>query len=68
MKGNDDDPTRNVALRQGWQDFLSAWKAATSFLLYIAALDWALLAPLIAWGLEAIVRSGGAACFSPGQR
>jgi len=64
MKGNDDDPTTIVALRQGWQDFRSAWKAATGFLLYNAALDWALLSPLIAWGLEAIVRSGGAVAIT----
>jgi len=57
-------PPTTVALRQGWQDFQSAWKAATGFLLYSAALDWALLAPLIAWGLEAIVRSGGAVAIT----
>jgi len=43
-------PPTIVALRQGWQDFRSAWKAATGFLLFIAALDWALLSPLIVWG------------------
>ena len=52
-------PPTIVALRQGWQDFRSAWKAATCFLLFITTVDWALLSPLIAWGLEAIVRSGG---------
>src|SRR6266850_2611925 len=57
-------PPTIVALRQGWQDFRSAWKAATGFLLYNAALDWALLSPLIAWGLEAIVRSGGAVAIT----
>src|SRR5262249_50635084 len=57
-------PPTILALRQGWQDFRSAWKAATCFLLYIAALDWALLSPLIAWGLEAIVRSGGAVAIT----
>ena len=57
-------PPTIVALRQGWQDFRSAWKAATGFLLFITALDWALLSPLIAWGLEAIVRSGGAVAIT----
>ena len=57
-------PPTIVALRQGWQDFRSAWKAATGFLLYNAALEWALLSPLIAWGLEAIVRSGGAVAIT----
>ena len=57
-------PPPIVALRQGWQDFGSAWKAATGFLLYNAALDWALLSPLIAWGLEAIVRSSGAVAIT----
>ena len=57
-------PPTFVALRQGWQDFRSAWKAATGFLLFITALDWALLSPLIAWGLEAIVRSGGAVAIT----
>jgi hypothetical protein len=57
-------PPTIVALRQGWQDFRSAWKAATGFLLYNAALDWALLSALIAWGLEAIVRSGGAVAIT----
>lgn len=57
-------PPTIVAVRQGWQDFRSAWKAATGFLLFIAALDWALLSPLIAWGLEAIVRSGGAVAIT----
>jgi glycerophosphoryl diester phosphodiesterase len=57
-------PPTIVALRQGWQDFRSAWKAAASFLLYSAALDWALLSPLIAYGLEAIVRSGGAVAIT----
>jgi glycerophosphoryl diester phosphodiesterase len=57
-------PPSIVALRQGWQDFRSAWKAATCFLLFITALDWALLSPLIAWGLEAIVRSGGAVAIT----
>src|SRR5438067_8179902 len=52
------------ALRQGWQDFRSAWKAATGFLHYNASLDWALLSPLIAWGREAIVRSGGAVAIT----
>jgi|SRR5437764_15023970 len=57
-------PPTIVALRQGWQDFRSTWKAATGFLLYNAALDWALLSPLIAWGLEAIVCSGGAVAIT----
>ena len=57
-------PPTIVALRQGWQDFRSAWKAATGFLLFITALDWALLSPLIAWGLEAIVRSAGAVAIT----
>src|SRR5260370_2645508 len=57
-------PPTIVALRQGWQDFRSAWKAATGFLLFITALDWAMLSPLIAWGLEAIVRSGGAVAIT----
>jgi glycerophosphoryl diester phosphodiesterase len=57
-------PPTIVALRQGWQDFRSAWKAATGFLLFITALDSALLSPLIAWGLEAIVRSGGAVAIT----
>ena len=57
-------PPTIVALRQGWQDFRSAWKAARRFLLFITALDWALLSPLIAWGLEAIVRSGGAVAIT----
>lgn len=57
-------PPTIVALRQGWQDLRSAWKAATGFLLFITALDWALLSPLIAWGLEAIVRSGGAVAIT----
>jgi len=39
-------PPTIVVLRQGWQDFRSAWKAATGFLLFITALDWALLSPL----------------------
>ena len=57
-------PPTIVALHQGWQDFRSAWKAATGFLLFITTLDWALLSPLIAWGLEAIVRSGGAVAIT----
>ena len=57
-------PPAIVALRQGRQDFRSAWKAATGFLLFITALDWALLSPLIAWGLEAIVRSAGAVAIT----
>ena len=57
-------PPTTVALHQGWQDFRSAWKAATGFLLFITALDWALLSPLIAWGLESIVRSGGAVAIT----
>ena len=57
-------PPTIVALRQGWQDFRSAWKAATGFLLFITALDWALLSPLIAWGLEAIVRSADAVAIA----
>jgi len=39
-------PPTIVALRQSWQDFGSVWKAATGFLLFITALDWALLSPL----------------------
>ena len=57
-------PPTIVALRQGWQDFRSAWKAATGFLLFITTLNWALLSPLIAWGLEAIVRSAGAVAIT----
>jgi glycerophosphoryl diester phosphodiesterase len=64
MKGKTTIPPTIVVLRQGWQDFRSAWKAATSFLVYSAALDWALLSPLIAWGLETIVRSGGAVAIT----
>ena len=57
-------PPTIVALRQGWQDFRPAWKAVTGFLFFITALDWALLSPLIAWGLEAIVRSAGAVAIT----
>ena len=57
-------PPTIVALRQGWQDFRSAWKAATGFLFFISALDLALLSPLIAWGMEAIVRSAGAVAIT----
>jgi glycerophosphoryl diester phosphodiesterase len=57
-------PTTVVVLRQGWQDFRFAWKAASVFLLFFAILDWALLSPLIAWGLEMIVRSAGAVAIT----
>ena len=57
-------PTTVIVLRQGWQDFRFAWKAASFFLLFFALLDWALLSPLIAWGLEMIVRSAGAVAIT----
>ena len=57
-------PPTIITLRQGWKDFRSAWKAATAFLLFITAFEWALLSPLLAWGLQVIVRSGGAVAIT----
>ena len=51
-------PPTIVALRQGWQDFHYAWKAATGFLLFITALDWALLSPLSRGGWRRLSAAG----------